>query len=93
MLKVFKMMVEAQGGLAGLPNKPISSHFTASLWKPGVAQGRCREKALAVPKHAAPCTGSLLISKLHPFGLASLWGSSLFPGTSFTEQPEQGLSE
>lgn len=70
--------------------EPISSHFTASLWKTRSGSGQVPG---AVPEHTAPCTGSPLICKLHPFDLASLWGSSLFPGTNLMEEPKQRLSE
>lgn len=73
--------------------EPISSHFTASRWKTRSGSGQVPREGSGCARACSPCPGSLLISKLHPFGLASLWGSSLFPGTKLMEQPEQGLSE
>lgn len=76
-------------GRTGQAPEPILSHFTASLWKTGSGPGQVPR---AAPVHAQdPCTGSLLICKLQPFGLASLWGSSL-EASSWSSQSKDCLS-
>lgn len=86
MLKVFKMIVKAQGRLAKL-------HLVSLHCRPMENQVWLMAGAKSCAEHAAPCIDSLLICKLHPLGLTSLWSSSLSPGTSPMEQPGQGLSE